>query len=150
MPPTAPSGTVNVSDLTFLSATNGWGPVERDQSVGGQAAGDGTPLKLGGTVYAKGLGTNSPSDVQVYLGGKCSRFTATVGIDNGDPGSSTFSVTLDGKILTTTPVLTGQSTPVTIDVPVTDGQILDLNVGDGGNGNGNDHGDWADPILTCN
>ena len=149
IPAPPPAGTDQVSDLTFLSATNGWGPVERDQSVGGQAAGDGTPLKLGGTVYAKGLGTNSPSDVQVYLGGKCSRFTATVGIDNGDPGSSTFSVTLDGKILTTTPVLTGQSTPVTIDVPVTDGQILDLNVGDGGNGNGNDHGDWANPILTC-
>ncbi|MFI1092510.1 beta-galactosidase [Streptomyces sp. NPDC020917] len=149
VPAPPPAGTSQVSDLPFLSETNGWGPVERDQSVGGQAAGDGTPLKLGGVVYAKGLGTNSPSDVQVYLGGRCSRFTATVGIDNGDPGSSTFSVVLDGKVLTTTPVLTGQSAPVTIDVPVTGGQVLDLNVGDGGNGNGNDHGDWVNPVLTC-
>ncbi|MFI1092472.1 beta-galactosidase [Streptomyces sp. NPDC020917] len=144
-----PAGTSQVSDLPFLSESNGWGPVERDQSVGGQAAGDGTPLKLGGVVYAKGLGTNSPSDVQIYLGGQCSRFTATVGIDNGDPGSSTFSVIVDGKVLTTTAVLTGQSAPVTIDVPVTGGQVLDLNVGDGGNGNGNDHGDWVNPVLTC-
>ena len=30
--------TDQVSDLPFLSATNGWGPVERDQSVGGTAA----------------------------------------------------------------------------------------------------------------
>ncbi|WP_328461734.1 beta-galactosidase [Streptomyces sp. NBC_00448] len=149
VPAPPPAGTDQVSDLTFLSASNGWGPVERDQSVGGQAADDGTPLTLGGTVYAKGLGTNAPSDVQIYLGGQCSRFTATVGIDNGDPGSSTFSVILDGKVLTTTPVLTGQSTPVSIDVPVTDGQILDLDVGDGGNGNGNDHADWAAPVLTC-
>ncbi|MER6125555.1 NPCBM/NEW2 domain-containing protein [Streptomyces sp. NPDC001795] len=132
-----------------MSATNGWGPVERDQSVGGTAAGDGTPLKLGGTVYAKGLGTNSPSDVLVYLAGQCSKFTATVGVDNGDPGTVTFSVLLDGKVLTTTPVLNGKSAPATIDVPVTGGQVLDLSVGDGGDGNGNDHGDWANPVLTC-
>jgi hypothetical protein len=138
-----------VSDLTWLSSTNGWGPVERDQSVGGIAPNDGTPLKLGGVVYAKGLGTNSPSDVLVYLAGQCSRFTATVGVDNGDPGTVTFSVSVDGTVLTTTPVLKGSSAPVAIDVPVTGGQVLDLNVGDGGDGNGNDHGDWVNPILTC-
>ncbi|MFH8341789.1 beta-galactosidase [Streptomyces sp. AM6-12] len=147
--PRAPTGTRQVSDLEFLSASNGWGPVERDQSVGGTASGDGTPLKLGGTVYAKGLGTNSPSDVAVYLGGKCSRFTATAGVDNGDPGTVTFSVGLDGKVLTTTPVLKGDSAPVAIDVPVTGGQVLDLSVGDAGDGNGNDHGDWAGAKLTC-
>lgn len=145
--PAARFYTNQVSDLTFLSATNGWGPVERDQSVGGTAPNDGTPLKLGGTVYAKGPGTNSPSDVQIYLGGQCSKFTATVGFDNGDPGTATFSVLLDGKVLTTTPVLNGKSASVAIDVPVTGGQILDLSVGDGGNGN--DHGDWVNPILTC-
>jgi hypothetical protein len=149
VPAPPPAGTDEVSALPFLSATNGWGPVERDQSVGGTAAGDGTPLKLGGTTYAKGLGTNSPSDVQIYLAGRCSRFTATVGVDNGDPGTVTFSVLLDGKVLTTTAVLKGSSAPVTVDVPVTGGQVLDLSVGDGGDGNGNDHGDWADPTLTC-
>ncbi|MEV6008093.1 beta-galactosidase [Streptomyces sp. NPDC051976] len=149
VPAPPPAGTDEVSSLPFLSATNGWGPVERDQSVGGTAAGDGTPLKLGGTTYAKGLGTNSPSDVQIYLDGRCSRFTATVGVDNGDPGTVTFSVLLDGKVLTTTAVLNGKSAPVTLDVPVTGGQVLDLSVGDGGDGNGNDHGDWAEPTLTC-
>ncbi|MFF4935379.1 beta-galactosidase [Streptomyces griseofuscus] len=148
-PPPPPAGTDKVSDLQFLSATNGWGPVERDQSVGGDQAGDGTPLKLGDTVYDKGLGTNSPSDVLINLGGRCSKFTATVGVDNADPGTVTFSVILDGKTLVTTPVLNGGSAPVTIDVPVTDGQILDLAVGDGGDGPGNDHADWANPVLTC-
>ncbi|SEO32161.1 beta-galactosidase [Actinacidiphila rubida] len=149
VPAVPPAGDDQVSDLTFLSATNGWGPVERDQSVGNTAANDGTPLKLGGTTYAKGLGTNSPSDVQIYVGGTCSRFTATVGVDNGDPGTVTFSVVLDGKVLTTTPVLNGKSAPVAVDVPVTGGQVLDLSVGDGGDGNGNDHGDWVNPVLTC-
>jgi beta-galactosidase GanA len=149
IPAPPPAGPSQVSDLAWLSSTNGWGPVERDQSVGNTAPNDGTPLKLGGVVYAKGLGTNSPSDVLVYLAGQCSRFTATVGVDNGDPGTVTFSVVLDGTVLTTTPVLNGQSSPVSIDVPVTGGQVLDLNVGDGGDGNGNDHADWVNPIVTC-
>ena len=63
IPPPPPAGTDAVSDLPFLSATNGWGPVERDQSVGDQAAGDGKPLTIAGTTYAKGLGTNSVSEV---------------------------------------------------------------------------------------
>ena len=35
---------------------NGWGPAEKDQSNGEAAAGDGKPLTLNGTVFAKGLG----------------------------------------------------------------------------------------------
>jgi hypothetical protein len=140
-----------VSDLPFLSATNGWGPVERDMSVGGNQAGDGRTITLNGTQYAKGLGTNSVSDVELYLAGKCSTFTATVGVDDevGSAGSVTFSVIADGQTLTTTPKLTGSSASATINVPVTGAQVLDLVVGDAGDGNGNDHGDWANPTLTC-
>ena len=149
--PLPPTGNVYVSDLPFFSATNGWGPVERDTSNGEQAAGDGKPITLNGTVYAKGLGTNSVSDVAVYLGGNCTRFAATVGVDDeqGSAGSVTFSVVKDGTVLTTTPVLTGTSASVPVDVDITGAQLLDLVVGDGGNGNGNDHGDWANAQLTC-
>jgi hypothetical protein len=149
--PVPPTGTVWVSDLPFFSATNGWGPVERDTSNGEQAAGDGRPITLNGVVYPKGIGTNSISDVAVYLGGNCTRFTATVGVDDeqGSAGSVTFSVVSDGKTLTTTPVLTGNSASVNLDVDITGTQLLDLVVGDGGNGNGNDHGDWADAQLQC-
>jgi len=151
IPPAPPAGRSQVSDLPWLGATNGWGPVERDTSVGEQPAGDGRPITIGGTVYAKGLGTNAVSDVAVYLGGRCGRFTATVGMDDekGDNGSVTFSVVLDGRTLTTTPTVTGSTPAVSVDVPVTGGQVLDLIVDDAGDGNGNDHGDWADPVLTC-
>jgi NPCBM/NEW2 domain len=71
-----------VSDLSFVSSSNGWGPVERDTSNGEQAAGDGHPITIRGTVYAKGLGVHADSDVAFFLGGNCSRFTATVGIDD--------------------------------------------------------------------
>jgi O-glycosyl hydrolase len=146
-----PTGSPYVSDLTFASSTNGWGPVERDTSNGEQAAGDGLPITIRGTRYAKGVGTNADSDVALYLGGNCTRFTATVGIDDevAPNGSVTFSVVADGRTLTTTPVLTGTSDPYQLDVDVSGAQQLDLVVGDGGDGNGHDHGDWAGAKLTC-
>ena len=151
VPPAPPAGSDPVSDLQFLTATNGWGPVERDTSVGGQAAGDGGPITIAGTTYAKGLGTNSVSEVEIYLGGQCSRFTAQVGVDDetGGAGTVTFAVAADGKTLVTTPTIKGDSAATAIDVDVSGAQVLDLVVGDGGDGNGNDHGDWAVPTLTC-
>jgi len=146
-----PSGDVAVSSLPFFSATNGWGPVERDTSNGEQAAGDGHPITINGVTYAKGLGTNATSDVEVYLGGHCTRFTAMVGVDDEQNGAGTvtFSVAADGKTLATTPTIRGHQPATSLDVDVTGAQVLDLIVGDAGDGNGNDHGDWAMPTLTC-
>ncbi|MFF0092492.1 beta-galactosidase [Streptomyces canus] len=151
IPPAPPAGTSAVSDLPFLSSTNGWGPVERDSSVGEQAAGDGRAIGIGGAGYAKGLGTNALSDVQLYLAGSCSRLTAVVGVDDetGGAGTVTFSVIADGRTLLTTPTIRGRQAAVPIDVDVSGAQVVDLKVGDGGDGNGNDHGDWAVPTLTC-
>jgi hypothetical protein len=151
VPPPPLAGTDAVSDLPFLSATNGWGPVERDTSNGEQAAGDGKPITINGAGFDKGLGTNSVSDVEIYLAGECSRFTAQVGVDdetNGG-GTVTFSVLADGKNLVTTATIHGHQAAVPIDVGVAGAQVLDLVVGDAGDGNGLDHGDWAVPTLTC-
>ncbi|MFD0542257.1 NPCBM/NEW2 domain-containing protein [Streptomyces mexicanus] len=151
IPPAPPAGKSALSDLPFLSSTNGWGPVERDSSVGEQAAGDGRPLSIAGVGHPKGLGTNSVSDVQLYLAGQCSRLTAEVGVDDetGGAGTVTFSVIADGKTLVTTPTIRGKQQAVPIDVDVSGAQVVDLRVGDAGDGNGNDHGDWGTPTLTC-
>ncbi|MDT4912843.1 MAG: hypothetical protein QOC66_1971 [Pseudonocardiales bacterium] len=151
VPPPPTAGTHAVSDLPFLSATNGWGPVERDRSVNGQAGGDGRTITIAGATYPKGLGTNSVSDVQVYLGGACSKLTAMVGVDDetNGAGTVTFTVRADGKTLVTTPTIKGKQAAVPIDVDVSGAQVLELVVGDAGDGNGNDHGDWAVPTLTC-
>ena len=151
IPPAPPAGKSDVSALPFLSSTNGWGPVERDTSVGEQAAGDGRPITIAGVGYAKGLGTNSVSDVQLYLAGQCSRLTASVGVDDetGGAGTVTFSVIADGKTLVTTPTIRGGQGAAPIDVDVSGAQVIDLKAGDAGDGNGNDHADWGMPTLTC-
>ncbi|MEY9966197.1 beta-galactosidase GanA [Streptacidiphilus sp. MAP12-16] len=149
--PAVPTADTDVSALPFFSSSNGWGPVERNTSNGEQAAGDGKPITIGGIVYPSGLGTNAVSDVALYLGGHCSRFTAQVGVDAevGGAGSVTFSVVADGRTLVTTPVIRGGAAATSIDVDTTGAQLLDLVVGDGGDGNGNDHADWANARVHC-
>jgi hypothetical protein len=139
-----------VSDLTLVKAVNGWGPVEKDASNGENAAGDGRPLSIGGTTYAKGLGVHANSKVRVYLGGGCTRFTATAGVDDevGDNGSVSFQVIADGRTLATTPVLYGSDGGTPVDVDVTGARWLDLLV-DGDGDVSTDHADWADAKLTC-
>jgi uncharacterized protein involved in exopolysaccharide biosynthesis len=54
-PPPVPTQIVYLSDLTPTGTPiNGWGPYERDRSNGGQASGDGGPIRLRGTTYQKG------------------------------------------------------------------------------------------------
>jgi beta-galactosidase GanA len=149
---TAPTGSVHVSDLPFLAVPqNGWGPVERDRSVGESQPGDGRTLTLRGATYAKGLGTHASSDVSVYAGGRCTSFTATVGVDDetAGAGSVTFAVFADGIQVARTGTLTGTSPPQAITADVTGARQVDLVVGDAGDGTGRDHADWADARLAC-
>ncbi|MGW2488418.1 NPCBM/NEW2 domain-containing protein [Streptomyces sp. NPDC001606] len=146
-----PSGTSYLSDLPWLSAVNGWGPVERDTSNGESAAGDGHPITIGGAVHAKGLGVHALSDVSFYTGGSCTEVTAEVGVDDekGTDGTVAFEIWADGTKVASTGVLTNAmpARPVTADV--TGAQVIRLVVTDGGDGVDSDHADWADARLSC-
>lgn len=142
-----------VTDLPSTQVTNGWGPVERNHSVGGQAPDDGGPLVLGATTYQHGLGTNSPSQVRLYPTGGCTSFTAMIGIDamavQVQAGSVAFQVVADGKVVYDSGVVNWQTPPKPVQVDVSGVQVLDLVVTDGGDGNANDNADWADAALVC-
>jgi beta-galactosidase len=146
-----PPGSHWVSDLPFSSESNGWGPVERDRSNAEQAPDDGRPLSIGGTGYEKGLGVHALSDVQVALDGRCTLFTADTGVDDetGNAGSVAFEVWVDGTRRYAGGVLRGSGGAEPVSVDVTGGQVLRLVVTDGGDGNGNDHADWAAARLRC-
>ncbi|WP_285747735.1 glycoside hydrolase family 2 TIM barrel-domain containing protein [Lentzea sp. NBRC 105346] len=149
--PAAPRGETQVSKLEFVSQSNGWGPVERDRSNGEYAADDGGPISIRGAKFATGIGTHAVSSVEVYLGGACTRLTATVGIDDetGGNGSVTFEVFDDAERRFTSPVLTGKSSALPIDVDVTGVRTLRLVVTDGGDGLAWDHADWGAATLSC-
>ena len=63
--PPAPRATCRTSPTR--STANGWGPAEKDKSNGEAAAGDGKPITLNGTVYAKGLGVHAVSDIRYTM-----------------------------------------------------------------------------------
>ncbi|MET9072357.1 NPCBM/NEW2 domain-containing protein [Streptomyces sp. NPDC004232] len=146
-----PAGTSYLSDLPWLSATNGWGPVERDTSNGESAAGDGHPITIGGTVYAKGLGAHAPSDISFYTGRACTTVRADVGVDDekGLKGTVAFEIWADGTKVAATGVLTNTMPAQPLTADVTGAQVVRLVVTDGGDGNDSDHADWADAALTC-
>ncbi|MEW2488369.1 NPCBM/NEW2 domain-containing protein [Streptomyces sp. NPDC048411] len=150
-PPDPPKGQAWVSDLTFVSETNGWGPVERDHSNGEQAADDGGPITIGTAAFTKGLGVHAASDVGLYLGKQCSKLTAAVGVDAeaAAGGSVIFEVWADGKQVWKSPLLTGTEPASPVDVDLAGATMLHLRVTDGGDGNQYDHADWADARLTC-
>ncbi|MCX5159160.1 NPCBM/NEW2 domain-containing protein [Streptomyces sp. NBC_00264] len=150
MPP-PPTGEAWASDLVWLKSTNGYGPAERDRSNGESGAADGKPLTLAGKTYEKGIGTHADSDIEVYLGGRCTAFTADAGIDDeiNGYGEVAFSVEADGKVLWTSPKVTGASAAVPVDVKLDGARHVHLKVTDTNGSKTGDHGDWAAARFTC-
>lgn len=149
--PPSPPATTFLSDLTWVSATNGWGPVEKDRSNGDTSAGDGGPIKIRGTTYAKGLGVHATSSITYDLGGKYTTFLADVGLDDETLGlgSVVFQVWVDGVKHYDSAVLTGTSPMKSVRVDVTGKMTLHLVVTEGGDNLFYDHANWADARLLA-
>ena len=146
-----PAGTTYLSDLAWLSASNAWGPVEKDMSNGETAPGDGHTISIAGVAYQKGLGTNAPSEVDYYLGGACVTATVDVGIDDEKPNSpadATFRIYADDtKVADSGPMVDGQ--PAThLTAELHGAQVLRLVADDDGSPD-SDHTDWAGARITC-
>jgi alpha-galactosidase len=159
--PARASGTVDVSDLTWTYQANGLGPVEKDMSNGFSEAGDGAPISIAGTPYAKGLGMAAPAAVIYRLNKNCTSFSATVGVDDSahGQGSIVASVWAQGGAndawtnLFTSPTLTGANganagaMPVAVDV--TGMRRLKLMVTNALDGAAWDRASWGNPQLVC-
>jgi alpha-galactosidase len=149
-PPSA--GTHQVSDLSWDTATSGWGPVEKDRSNGNQTAGDGRTLTINGATFAKGLGVHAVSEISFYLGRACSSFSASVGIDDevaGSNGTVVFQVFADGTKIADSGTMTGATAAKQLTGSLVDADLLRLVVTNGGDNINYDHADWASPTITC-
>lgn len=143
----------DMRDQVVGTPTNGWGPVEWDQSNGESSSEDGGPLTINKVEYAKGIGVHANSSITFNLQGRCTSFSAVVGVDDevSTNGSVKFTVLGDGgRELATSKVLTFTDDGVQLTADTTGQQQLVLQVDDSGNGNGQDHADWADAQVVCN
>ncbi|MEV4171463.1 endo-alpha-N-acetylgalactosaminidase family protein [Nonomuraea sp. NPDC049709] len=149
--PPPPAADAYASDLEWVAADNGWGPVERDRSNGDTGPADGGPIVIGGRAFDKGLGTHAPAKVRFYLGGRCTNFTAFVGVDDvqATRGSVEFAVVADGVERARSPVLRAADAAYELSADLTGARYVDLVAGDAGDGNGNDHADWGEARLSC-
>lgn len=106
-------------------------------------------MTLGGVVYTHGVGTHAPSEMLIDLKGAVDRFEAVVGLDDErkGQGSIAFEVWADDKRIAETGPMHGGDAPKTLSLTLTGRKRLLLIVTDAGDGNANDHADWADARL---
>ena len=119
-------------------------PYRVDRSQGGRA------LRLGGRVYARGLGVHARSALTYALAGSFHSFEATIGMDSevGNGGSVIFRVFGDDRPLFQSPVLRGGDAPLPVSVDVSGVLLLRLEVDEADNSDVADHADWAEARLV--
>ncbi len=144
------SATTYLSDLAWYGTPhNDLGPIEKDQSNGKAAAGDGGPITIRSKTYKKGLGVHANSSVTYQLKGQYQTFFTSIGLDINarSKGTVVFEIYTDNKLAYRSSVMTGKMNDVPVKVSVSGVNLLKLVVTDAGDGYGYDHADWADARL---
>ena len=102
-----------------------------------------SPLKIGKRIFKNGIGTHALSHIRLRSPQPIRRFSAWIGVDNnqvtnpGSPiGSVVFSVEADRRQLFQSKVMRAGEEPIEIDVDLGGATVVDLRVGDSGNGAG--------------
>jgi len=112
-----------------------------------------TPMKIGTKPFQRGLGTHSIGHIRITCLQPMARLAASIGVDNnvrteGKRGSVVFSVSADGRERFRSGVLRGGQEPQAIDLELGGATVLDLEVGDAGDGPAWDHADWAEARVV--
>jgi alpha-galactosidase len=112
-----------------------------------------TPMTIGSRRFERGLGTHSVGHIRVRAPQPIQRFSAWVGVDNnwgtrGGRGSVVFSVSADRRQVYRSEVMRGEQQPQQLDLHLKGATVLDLQVGDAGDGPDSDHADWAQAKIT--
>lgn len=108
-------------------------PYVRDKAIGGG------PLRLGGTVYEKGLGLHARTELTYDLGGAYKRLVAMAGIDDAVPlGAARLTILADGRALVDRLPLdrTGKPQAISVDVTGVRRLVIVADFGDAGFGAG--------------
>jgi len=90
-----------LAEQKSLRSDNAIGPVELNQSNGGNKANDGSVMSMNGLKFRKGLGVAAQSRIDYQLTGQWRLLRADVGIDDScrDKGGVQFQIFGDDKLL---------------------------------------------------
>ncbi|UVJ39608.1 NPCBM/NEW2 domain-containing protein [Arthrobacter sp. CJ23] len=154
--PEVPHGAVYASETPWVQALNGYGVIGKNVANKDSASSPDKPLAINYTDpatglqpgYAKGLGVHAASRITYYLGGKCSSFTAQVGLESGFGGNIIFKVDADGVNKYQSRTYTPGFAPESVTVDLSGVAYVDVIVDPSGSINGA-HGVWGDAKFTC-
>ncbi|MPQ44646.1 glycosyl hydrolase family 95 catalytic domain-containing protein [Clostridium tarantellae] len=142
---------IYVSDFNWVSATTGYGTINKDKSCDGRII---TLKNENGNdvTYEKGIGTHANSTIIYNISdyGYYDYFETFVGVDQemaGTVASISFEVYLDGEKVFDSGLMNHNTPQKYIKVPIKNKSELKLIVKDGGNGIGSDHGSFGDAKL---
>jgi len=130
---------IPLSELDLACMTTGWGQPQADHNC------TGGPLKLGGKVFDRGVGTHAHSTLHIKLDGKAVRFTAVVGVDDqtAGRGSVRFLVVRDGETRFDSGVVKGGAGGKAVDIPLSGAKSLILMTTTAGDDPHFDHANWG-------
>ena len=135
-----------LTSLDLSKMRQGWGQPQVDKSVTGK------PLSIGGQSFAHGVGTHAAGSLHVDLKGGCEEFAASVGVDDdvaAGLGSVEFCVIGDGRVMWTSGLMKAGQPARRVELKTVGVRTLGLVVRTGGDGDKNDHADWADARFEC-
>ena len=142
-----------LSDQPWTAAENGWGPIERNMSVGEKKSRDGRTMSIEGKTYDSGFGAHSNSTMTFAIDSQCKSFLSDVGMDDEvrNRGSVVFQVYADGVKLFDSGKMTGADAAKNVNVDISGRKELKLVVNDAGDNNYYDHANWGGAaLMECN
>ena len=133
-----------------VKETQGWGSIGLDTATRPPNGRPGSPLRIGETVYEKGLGHHAPGEIVFEVPAGYSAFDALAGVhwQGGGRGSVIFQVFVDGEMQFDSGVMSDSDPAKAIHVPVQGGQELRLTAADAGDGIACDMANWAEACLV--
>jgi alpha-galactosidase len=111
-----------------------------------------SPLVIAGRSFDRGLGTHSVSHIRVHSTVPIERFSAWIGINDTsitkEVGSVVFSVSSGEREFFHSEVLRNEDKAQRVELDLGGVRILDLHVGNAGDGPACDHANWAEAAVT--
>jgi alpha-galactosidase len=141
-----PAGSPTLDGLPLLSSQLDFGHIGINENYYGG------PLSIHGVVYPHGLWVNSVATLYYYLGGNCSNFSVSLGLDDSDKGTGAvvYEIYADGTQIYNSGVVTNTTPTINASVDTGGAQVLELYVGEGNGTINYGNADFGDPQLTCN
>ena len=144
-----------VSDLKFVSATNGLGPIEIDKTVGNSGDGDGSSIVLKGVSYPKGIGVAPNSEIIYNIpSGQFYKFNAKIGISDDvagctNTGGVVFKVYGNSTLLYSSPTVYRNTAVQDINISIASFSSIKLVVEAVGVNTSCNKAIWADARIMC-